>query len=93
MILIPLVILSLSSSTLAWTAFERLIILASGCCEITITADGLPSTKPKFEYDCAPNSTRATSFIFTFEPSIFERIIIFSNSLTSANLPFVLRVS
>ena len=91
-IFIPFVILEFISLTLAFTAFDKLIMFASGNCEITTTAAGFPFTRPKLEYDSAPSSTLATSLILTFEPSIFERIIIFSNCFTSSSLPGVFKV-
>ena len=91
-ILIPFVRRPFISFTFSLTAFERLIIFASGSWDITTTADGLPLTRPRFEYDSAPSSTRAISLILTFEPSILERIIIFSNCSTSSNLPGVFNV-
>ena len=48
-ILIPFVRRAFNSLTLALTAFERLIIFASGSCEITTTAEGLPFTRPRLE--------------------------------------------
>ena len=48
-ILIPLFKRELSSFTFALTALERLMIFASGSCEITTTAEGFPFTRPRFE--------------------------------------------
>ena len=45
----PLVIFAFNSSTLALTALERFIMLASGSCEITTTAEGFPLTSPRLE--------------------------------------------
>ena len=89
----PLSSLALISLILALTAFERSRIFASESWDTIIIAAGLPFILPRLEYDCAPSSTLATSLSLTLEPSMFERIMIFSNSLTSASRPFVFRVN
>ena len=71
--------LGCSSSILARTASATFSALAPGSSWIANAPTGLPLnwvSKPKF---CAPNSTRATSFRRTVEPSLLARRMICSN--------------